>query len=303
MALSLCDTNRVIVLVVVDPDSMAGNLDWTGLDVLVADSLGDALELVARQGQKSDGTLLVTDLPGLTHEHSQSIRSWGYNELVHLCLAGSDSYGCDLLITGFPADLPARTLAGKVLRGPEFLVVRPEVVAARPVNLRSVGPIASVLVAMGGTDPGGKAQRTLDWFRATGVRASVLASPGMDAERLALMLAGHGTVVSGEHPQDVVQALISNALVVTQGGLLSAEAMCLGSPVACIQWQDLGSFVKALATSGFVTLLDLDLSEGERLGWLQSQPWEIRRAEAFEVVDGLGATRIADEILSYMGDD
>jgi spore coat polysaccharide biosynthesis predicted glycosyltransferase SpsG len=280
---------------------MAGNLEWAGLDVLAADSLMNAVELVARQGQKSYSTVLVTDLPGLTHEHSQRIRRWGYNKLVHLCLAGSDSYGCDLLITGFPADLPARTMAGRVLRGPEFLVVRPEVVAARPVNLRPVGSIASVLVAMGGTDPGGNAQRTLDWLRATGARASVLASPGMDAERLALMLAGHGTVVSGEHPQDVVQALMSNDLVVTQGGLLSAEAMCLGSPVACIQWQELGSFVKALETSGFVTLLDLDLPDGKRHGWLQSQPWEIRRTEAFEVVDGLGAKRIADEILDCMG--
>jgi len=298
VALALSELGTGALVVIAGPDDLVGALDWSGLQVKVLPQLPDALAMTADLGREYPGSMLITDLPGLTHAHAVEFRAAGFAPLVHLCIPGSDSYDCDLLVTGFPGTLPLQPVAGRVSSGPEYLVVRPEVVRARPTMLLPDRPITSVLVAMGGSDPGGNSLRMVDWFEPTGVDIAVLVGPGIPVDNVDKFRERWATVIRAQAPHEVVAALRGHDLVVTQGGLMSVEAMCLGTAVACIGWQGLEAFVDALAEAGLISLLDPDLPADERLDWLAEQPRSTRRSKAFAMIDGAGARRIAELVIA-----
>jgi spore coat polysaccharide biosynthesis predicted glycosyltransferase SpsG len=282
------------VVLLDDPDDLASAMDWTGIDLRV---------LRANRSWWDEahncGDVLITDLPGLDNESAIEARSVGFHHLVHLCIDGADHYPADLLCNSAPGLLPIPVICGRVERDLRFAVVRPEVVTARPAIPRRRREFNSGLVAMGGSDPSGRSLDAARFLDSLGIEPTILVGPGVAAPEQNLWSQSRFETKQSSDIREYVAAINDYDLVVTQGGLTSLEAMCLGTPVLCLDSQPLGWFGRNLAEAGLLTLINLESPPTDH----RLEPGHLAGVSfhAFDVIDGAGATRVIEAIAQTTG--
>ena len=281
-------------IVVIDPDDLLGSLDLPAIQVQRHASASAARSDLRNLAESSmNHATLVTDLPGMTKQDSTKFRGFGFSRLVHLCIPGCQDYESDLFISGSPGDLPMKPKSKSTMNGVGFLTVRPEVQAARPPKLFEPLTTNNVLVAMGGSDPHENTRLVLTQLLDLGVRVSVIRGPGSSIRPSDKLL--FETVKTYVSPNNAtyVAALKSHGLVLTQGGLTANEAMCLGVSVICVKWEANSTYLESLGKEKMVTLFDPATQDLETLITMHSDSLSRNRILAFDLVDGLGASRIA----------
>ncbi len=178
--------------------------------------------------------------------------------------------------------------ASRKLNGPRYLIIDPAFADCEP-DLKS-GPI---VISMGGSDPHGLTRPAYDAL--TGYSRRVIIGPATQAEPPA------ASIVS---PPSLVPYLNGARLFVGQTGMTAYEAMAAGVPCLLIDLSiDHSRTSKELERRGAVWNLGmwdkfngLDLSE--RVRHLITHPAELKRMSECgrELVDGLGAARVAEAI-------
>ena len=287
-------SNPKLRIVAIDPDNLLGSLDLPAVEVQRHTSEAAArLELRHLAASSTNQVTLVTDLPGMTQQDSTEFRGFGFSRLVHLCIPGSQDYESDLFISGFPGDLPLKPKSKSTFSGVEFLTVRPEVQAAKPLKVLESSSITNVLVAMGGSDPNGNTSLVLRQLRNLGVKVSVILGPGSSIRPSDKSLFETVNTYPSPNKATYISALKSHELVLTQGGLTANEAMCLGASVICVKWQKNSTYLESLEKEDLVMLFDPATQDLGTLINMHSATLLRNRIVAFDLVDGLGASRIA----------
>ncbi|MGH3546316.1 MAG: GNAT family N-acetyltransferase [Mycobacteriales bacterium] len=194
----------------------------------------------------------------------------------------------------------------RVLRGPAFAPIRPELAASRPATYRErgwQGRQQRVLVMCGGTDPYGAAtpltQRVLDTLAPTDVRVLATGKP------LADLKLSSGSTVTTLTPTPAIAPLIDWAdLVVTTAGSTVWELCCLGAPMALVvvadnQREHCQAALEAGIAVGLGTLPELTAAPVLPHAVTLRTPADLNRLgrRAFETVDGRGAQRVAEAVL------
>jgi spore coat polysaccharide biosynthesis predicted glycosyltransferase SpsG len=209
----------------------------------------------------------------------------------------------------FGAELSARPQDATtwLLRGSRYTPVRRRVIDASAQrsrdNVDGVGQVArSVLVVMGGTDPGGLAPGAVELLASTGLALQVTAiAVGENAQRVRTAAQGSRLSLNVLAPVDNLAALMSaHDLVISAAGTSIWELCCLGVPSA-VAWavdnqrEGYDRVVEAGAAIGLggpglggdkraIDLLKRALTDSE----LREQLVRASR----DVVDGLGAWRV-----------
>lgn len=273
---------------------LAQLLQSSGLQAVCVSDTGQALEVVAQQPG-----LVVSDLPGLCAEHSRYLRELGCGPLVHLTDADGLRYEADLFLDGDALDKPhlARRLGGA-----EYNILRPQVLARRPVSPRGGHAVRRILVCLGGADPGRCTERLLaDWCGAA--HLGLVAGPAVSLARRRAWrrCLRHGDRLF-EAPADLPGLILRHDLVVTLGGITSYEAMCLGVPVAAVAWKHMRPYVRGMAAAGLLHDLGPAQDAAASLRALIRRPAALahRCRRAYLRVDGFGAQRCAQVILGLM---
>lgn len=198
----------------------------------------------------------------------------------------------------------------EVLRGPEYALLRPRVIAARPpayVERDWAGRRQRVLVVLGGTDAGGGAaavtRLALDALAPVELRVIAAGPAALDAVNAVPVPAGSS--VEATLPVLAIETLMTWADVVLSGsGSTVWELCCLGVPMGLVvaagnQVPNYRRVVDAGLAVGVGRLADVISGRAGGLPpVLRTPAVNDLGARAWKTVDGLGADRSATAILA-----
>lgn len=250
-------------LVLADALARAG---WRCGLAVAAGSLGVVPELARREYLELDGDvgaehaalaarwpegcdLLVVDHYGRDAGFEDACRPWAGRIMVIDDLADR-SHACDILLdqthgrtAGDYEDLvPARC---QLFLGSRYALLRPDFSASRETAIRRhrlQGPVARILVALGGSDPDNVTATVIDGIAAAGVEAEVDVVMGAGAPHLTAVkaqVAGVAGKVALHVGVDDMAAMMTAAdLAVGAAGTSAWERCCLGLPTLLVVLAD-----------------------------------------------------------------
>lgn len=248
--------------------------------------------------------VLVTDLLGLGAEDARQARTEGFSALAQLNEDGVGRYDADLTFNGdgFLPDREVPAGTGLLIEGPRHHVIDERVAGRRPSRPWHGERIRSILVTFGGADPG---RLTECWMEDTGVGSgdvewTLVIGPAFDRHRRdELLRRTRGNVRVLEPQDDLGGVIVAHDLLITMGGRTSYEGMCLGRPVAAVQWGGMARFVRAMAASGLV--FDLGPARGAtarlRDALADAEVWRALAWRGWQTIDGRGAERVLERIV------
>ncbi|MFF0176599.1 PseG/SpsG family protein [Micromonospora profundi] len=264
--------------------------------------------------------VLVLDSYDLDPAGAGALRAAG---VFTVALIDGDSRGQDAdlyLDQNFGARLPE--LAGRLLAGSDYALLRDSVVTARPPTPRPAETVSRprVLAFFGGTDALGAAPLLTRVLVATGHPMDltvVVGRPEIEAE-LEDITPGRGQVIRTVPPTGSLPSLITGAdLVVSAAGTSTWELCCLGAPAAlvCVVDNQRESYARVVQHGLAAGLGELpELAEGGLAGrtarasaartvyGLLSSPQRraALAARAWSAVDGKGRARVVDAVFEAL---
>ena len=249
-------------------------VDWLVVDQYSLDAAWES-----RMRQKAAKILVIDDLADRRHD-------------------------CDVLLdqNWFPD--AERRYAGRVparcrmLLGPRYALLRPEF--SRAEKRQRDGKVRRVLVSMGGMDPGNETSNAIRLLKGRGVAVDVaVGAVNPHREEIAHLCAQAGFELHLQ-PSNMAQLMEAADLAIGAGGTTTWERCCLGLPalqLAIAPNQE--AHTRALADAGLVTYAGRSLTEHSLLQALgNSEMLKEQSRRVAELVDGLGASRVAAALLA-----
>jgi spore coat polysaccharide biosynthesis predicted glycosyltransferase SpsG len=270
-------------------------------------------ELVGRLGL--DG--VVFDSYDLDASVYRAVRATG---VPTLAVVDGDFRGAEadvLLDQNLSAELdhPVLPTGSTRLAGLEYVLIRDEILALRPSGPPAPREVAvpKVFAFFGGTDAFGAGPSVVQALAATGVpfEATVVAPTADLSARIAAVHLEPRQHVNAIAPTDQLAAAVRDAdLTISASGTSTWELLCLGATagLVCVVDNQVMGYERAIATgtaAGVGVLSDLKddpSSAAAVLKRLLVDPVERARlaASGWELVDGLGRTRVADALLALI---
>lgn len=256
---------------------------------------------------------LIVDHYGLDRRFEQRIRPYVKKLMVIDDLANR-AHMCDVLLDanlGRARDVRYRSLVEpetRLLLGPQYALLRPEFAALRP-RVRRDGQIRRLLVSFGGVDPTGETGKALEALASlteVGVAATVLAGQSNPLARsLAARCAELRNVQFIPHSDRMAALMLEADAAIGAGGSSTWERCCLGLPALVVTVADnQEALTEAAAREGAVRWMGTASEVGsdrirDAVLALRRNPAALQRmtARAMKLVDGLGAERIAKELI------
>ncbi|KYH34824.1 hypothetical protein CLTEP_12890 [Clostridium tepidiprofundi DSM 19306] len=257
---------------------------------------------------KEECNVIVTDLLDLSYEDNVYYKNRGFDCIVHLNDWNVCEYKPDILISGdaflHKWDIDDKTI---VFEGPKYHMVRPEIVKLRPELSWNKKDINDILVCFGGSDPAYYTELLVKTVYNNPVYLSknfnVILGPAFSDDRIkAVSKYKSNNINYIKNPTSVGKVILNNDLIITLGGITSYEAMCLGIPVAAIEWKYMKYYVQRLDKDGII----VDLGYGiEGIRNIESLFCNVDKLKfishtAWKMIDGNGAERVAKLICSLL---
>lgn len=284
----------------------------------VAAEQDEACVLVERLEGKTD--LLVVDHYGRDAAFESALRGKVRRIMVIDDVANRE-HDCDLLLDtslGRQAEDYAGLVPAscRLLIGPTFALLRPQFEAARSVALarrRLGGPVARILISLGGTDPNRLMECVVQGVMASGIEAAVdvvtglVPAPSIDLAREAAPPGQSYRLLGGV--EDMAGLMLEADLAVGAGGVTTWERCCLGLPTVLIITAD-NQLTQARAVTEAGAALGLgwhgDItaeSIAAAVRRLSQQPSLMKKISeaAARLCDGAGCGRVVDEIKKLTG--
>ncbi|MCH8520445.1 hypothetical protein [Glycocaulis sp.] len=283
--------------------SLRSFIELEGADVQLVPDADAALSALKRT---LPADLLVADRPDLTQADSEAHYGAGAGRVVLLASSRIGHYSSDLAIVDDPVltetDPP---LARRIEVGAHLHMVRPEVLALRPVApvVLEAGKTSKLLIALSGSDPGGLTESLLAALhrdinaRGLPVHLSAVIGAGWEAQRRTNLLELVDEAIEIiDQPASLAGAIAATDAVVTLGGRTTYEAFALGRPALCVPWDTTADYVFALDRQNLALAVDSSPETAAQaiLAALDS-PADInaRAARAFDIVGAEAADRVA----------
>jgi UDP-2,4-diacetamido-2,4,6-trideoxy-beta-L-altropyranose hydrolase len=254
---------------------------------------------------------MIVDHYLLDHHWHSAARRFAERILVIDDLANRP-YDCDLLVdeacgrspTDYDGLVPAQTI---VLAGANYALLRPEFALERPAareRRSEPKPVGRILVSLGATDPAAMTATAVDAVLAAALDSAIDVVLAPEAESLA-----HVQELARQHPNVAIHVnsnrmaeLMRDAdLAIGAAGTTSWERCCLGLPaIVLVLAENQRPNADALAAAGAALGVAGPDQIGGAVAELLSDLQGLHRmsAAAFELTDGRGTSRVAEEVLS-----
>ena len=278
-----------------------------GVDYLIAKDRSDAISkrFVLVQCFREDRKILITDLLNLNQQDSDYARKQGFDYLVHMTHSGMPGYQPDLFVDGevFVEDWNLDESV-TLLQGQQYQIVRPEIKKYRPKGPWCKDKVNSVFICFGGSDPAKYSEAFLAYFVDNlmfekDVNFTLAVGPAVSEVRwnnISTHNFPHLTILRS--PENIGETISRHDVVVTLGGLIIYEALCLGKPVFAIEWDYIAYFVRRLNDSGVIKSISANNNIFDNIFFLMKQTKVLISiaSKGWNFVDGMGGMRVAKYI-------
>jgi UDP-2,4-diacetamido-2,4,6-trideoxy-beta-L-altropyranose hydrolase len=195
------------------------------------------------------------------------------------------------------------------LFGPQFALVRPEFAALRPLALnRRDGSLQSILVSMGGSDPGDETSKVLAGLSALAAQRwslDIVIGAG-NPNRASVEAACAQFPNARLHVQTsrMAELMVASDCAITTGGSISWERCCLGLPaLVTVVSPDQVPIAEALAAAGALVFVGHSsrLTPSDytcALSGITAERLREMSASAAAVCDGRGVERVVERLQS-----
>ena len=247
---------------------------------------------------KEQQGLLVMDILGTTASAVHGFRSEWTGPIVHMNPSGAYSIGADAYLD---VDGSFRTGVMRadavVFSGLQYAILDPDVSTFRRMEIRPVTTDPHVLVACGGSDPGGCTEEIGAALVARGHSNATLVVGTLWTERRSHALRKSGLPFKmAERPASLLPLIAGSDIVITLGGSIALECMCLGVPTVLRAWDRLAEFAWDYQRRE-LTVAGASAQEAVRLAFDEASRLMKCAETAWRQVDGRGAVRAA-QVLS-----
>lgn len=242
---------------------------------------------------------------------------------VRLAVLDNGGEGCqyaDMLFYPYawlPEHINLKDFAGKIYEGIPYVIIGQDFIDVREKGAARNGEREkSVLVSMGGSDSKGltvKAVSALEGLAEIGIDIIVILGPYFSEHtRLSKMLLNaKGVYRIIENPQNVAEIMARVVVAVVSAGMSVYELAFLGIPAVVIsQSREHSAYAELLEGLGLCLSLGYfeDVTEGELKNSVRrvvsDADWRMKLSEkAGHLIDGLGAQRIGDAIVTELRND
>jgi spore coat polysaccharide biosynthesis predicted glycosyltransferase SpsG len=221
---------------------------------------GWELEAVRRLGIR----LWINDRLNTDIDHARRLKSVGL-PLVTFDDRGEGARLADVNVAALVFDQEGSLPGARVLRGPEFLILDPEIARYRRVRKH----IGSTVVTMGGSDTYGVTVKVVRQMATMGKSATVVLGPSFADEDALLEVATPAFEIKRNVPS-LIAELGRHDLAITGGGITPFEAAASGLPCIVIASEDfeipVGRALESIGAArfaGYHEAIDWDLFEAE----------------------------------------
>lgn len=134
----------------------------------------------------------------------------------------------------------------KVYRGFEYYIIGNQIVKNRKKEFNPKKVVRNILICFGGADPAFFTEYLSKEIKDDRFIYTVILGPAMNkSRRETIKNIKKNNIKYIENPSNMLELYKSNDLLVTLGGMMTYEAMCLGLPVCAIRWNYLSYIVKS----------------------------------------------------------
>lgn len=248
--------------------------------------------------------ILITDHPNLTYVDSFNISQNQDIFSAHMTDYNRETYAANLYVdTDQIATTNFANPFATILLGLKYTVISDQIKERRPEKTSPPSNITTILLALGGADPGQLTEiftQSFDWKK-NNINLTIIAGPAWNTKRLeefTSIAPPHCQILS--NPNNLSSLILTSDLIITLGGIIAFEAMCLGRPVAALNWQHMGVYVSTFAQQGL--LVDLGKTPND---WKKKLPQLINNKNklkqlaetGFQTIDGKAVERLTTAIL------
>lgn len=275
-----------------------------------------------RDAGRTAAILASADKPDwLVVDHYQLDAKWEkkirplINKLMVIDDVANRPHDCDLILDqNYHSNLRGRyeTMTSEAciqLLGPRFALLRPEFEAARKDVRPHDGEVKRILVFFGGSDSVNmttKAIQAVDQLARSDIALDVVvgtANPHADVIRA--LCEGRPNTIYYCQPSGLAELMLAADIVLGAGGVTHWERCCLGLPSIIVTLaENQVPSTSALAEDGYLLYLgDTDNVNVEQIyqsvAVMIGSPWALKffSRKSAELVDGLGATRVASRLI------
>lgn len=260
-------------------------------------------------GETSGGDLLVLDHYGLGKTYEQEARG-RFHRLMVIDDLPTRPHECDLLLDQTHGRTPAQWQGlvpghARVLTGTDYLLLRPEFLQSCPPRQR----LDTILVTLGGTDPGNVTEIALDGIVRSALDCAVHVVMGPQAPYFSAIQAKartmHHVQVHTNVPH-MAQLMIQSDLAIGAGGGTAWERCSLGLPAILLQIAaNQKDVVQSLVAAGAAVESAIDAASiAKTLLDVSHAPDTLKLLSkcAQSLCTGDGTERVAQTILSMLGE-
>jgi spore coat polysaccharide biosynthesis predicted glycosyltransferase SpsG len=185
-------------------------------------------EAIARLGFQA----WINDRLDTSGRHGERVKAAGL-PLVTFDDRGDGARAADLHIAALAFEDGARLQGRRVLQGPDYLILNPEI--ARHRRLRTEA--SPLLVTLGGTDTWGATVKVVDILARRGKGATVVLGPGFRHHSALTEVQTSDFMVKEDVPS-LIAEMAMHSLAVTGGGITPFEANAAGLPCIVVANED-----------------------------------------------------------------
>lgn len=251
-------------------------------NILRSENLTTSVELI----KNYQCVIYISDLIDPDKKLSDLLKNYGIKKIIHF---NGLEYGFEpdilFIMNGF--DYVFETYNSEVYKGFEYYIVGNDLVKYRKKKFTPIKYLKNILICFGGADPAFYTEHFAEIINDKKYNYTIILGPAMDTNRKNyIKKIKKDNIKYLDSPTNMVELLLMNDLLITLGGMITYEAMCLGVPASAVRWNYLEYVVKSFGEKRMIS--DLGNIEKAYENILNLEINEINKIceNAFKIVNG-----------------
>ena len=251
-------------------------------NIIKSNSLAFSLKII----EKYKSVIYICDLIDANKQLSLELRKLSIKKILFF---NDIKYGFEpnilFLTDGF--DYPFQAKGVDVYRGFEYYIVGQNIIKNRKKNFKPITSLKNILICFGGADPAFYTEYFVKIINDNKNNYTIILGPAMNDNRKKYIKSiKKDNITYVDSPKNMVELLLSSDLLITLGGMITYEAMCLGIPACAVRWKYLEYIVKSFGEKQMVNDLG-DINDAyQNMLDLNIQDLNKISENAYNIIDG-----------------